>query len=76
MGFFQHNKNRALQKQCPADFGILSKRSVGLYDLLLIVRTTVLAYSVRNHKASALAALYESGSSHLPVSSSLISVTF
>ena len=52
------------------------KLSVSFYDLLLVVRTTVLANSVRNHKRSALAALYESGSSHLPVSSSLISVTF
>jgi hypothetical protein len=51
-------------------------RSISLYDLLLVVRTAVLAYSVRNHKSSAFAALYKSGSSHLPVSSSLVSVTF
>jgi hypothetical protein len=50
--------------------------SVSLYDLLLVARTTVLANSVRNHKSSALAALYESGCRHLPVSSSLVSVTF
>jgi len=52
------------------------KLSVSFYDLLLVVRTTVLANSVRNHKSSALAALYESGRGHLPISSSLISVTF
>jgi hypothetical protein len=42
-------------------------------NLLLVIRTASLAYFVRHHKFAALAALYESRSAHLPVSSSLIS---
>ncbi len=42
-------------------------------NLFLVVRTTSLANSVRHHKSTALAALYEIGSSHLPVSSATVS---
>ena len=45
-------------------------------DLFLIIRTASLAYSVRNHKSSALAALNECGSGHFPVRSSFISSSF
>jgi len=55
-------------------------RAIGLflygYNLLLVVRTAVLAYSVRHHQCTALAALNQSRSTHLPVCSSLISSTF
>ena len=44
-------------------------------DFLLVVRTTILANSVREHKLAALRALYKIKSRHLPVSSSLISVS-
>ena len=42
-------------------------------DLLLVVASAALAYSVRHHQRAALRALYQSGSTHFPVCSSLIS---
>ena len=42
-------------------------------DFTLIVRTTCLAYTVRHHKFTALAAFYKVRSAHLPVGSSFIS---
>ena len=43
------------------------------YNLFLVIRSASLANSVRHHKRAALAALYEIGSSHFPVSSATVS---
>jgi hypothetical protein len=52
---------------------MLRRVSINVDNLLLVIRAALLANSVRLHKSSTLAALYESRSRHLPVSSSLIS---
>ena len=50
--------------------------SVNTYNLLLVVRSAGLAHSVRYHKHTASAALYQSGSTHFPVCSPLIPSAF
>ena len=45
-------------------------------DLTLVVASASLAHSVRHHKSSALAALYQVGSAHLPVCSAAVSSRF
>lgn len=55
---------------------LLVLKLVNAYNLLLVVRTASLTYSVRHHKCAALAALYQCRSAHFPVRSSLISSTF
>ena len=45
-------------------------------DLTLIVSAAGLTYAVRHHQSAALAALYQIGSRHFPVRSSLISSSF
>ncbi len=49
---------------------------VNSYDFFFIVAAACLTYSVRHHKFSALRALHQIRSAHLPVSSSLISSSF
>ena len=45
-------------------------------DLFLVIRTALLAYSVRHHQRAAFAALYKSRSAHFPVSPSLVASSF
>ena len=52
---------------------ILQEKSVLRDYLLLVVRATGLAYPVRNHKSSALAAFNKCRRCHFPVCSSFIS---
>ena len=52
---------------------LISSKSIDCNDLFFIVRAARLAYSVRHHKSTALTALHQIRSAHLPVRSSLIS---
>ena len=45
-------------------------------DLFFVIRTALLAYSVRHHQRAAFAALYKSRSAHFPVSPSLVASSF
>lgn len=49
-------------------FGLVNRN-----DLFLVVASTSLANSMRHHKSTTLAALYQIDSAHLPVCSTLIS---
>lgn len=45
-------------------------------DLFLIIRTALLADSVRHHQRAAFAALYKSRSAHFPICASLVTSSF
>lgn len=55
-----------------------SIRAISVYrnDLFLVISTAVLAYTMRNHKLAALAALYQRRSTHFPVRSPLVASSF
>ena len=44
-------------------------------DLFFVVAAAIFTYTMRNHELAAFAALHQSRSVHLPVGSSLISMT-
>ena len=68
-------KDPSVIRRVPSHFAVFLSLFLS-NDLTLIVSATSLTYTVRHHQSAALAALYQIGSRHFPVCSSLISSRF